>query len=369
MHSPNTLLLTHDDIAQLVDRVGADRVMDELIERLNRAFASFDDLMFDVPARAGFHDTSGLVEWMPLHQRGHSVLMKMVGYHPENPTQRNLPTVVSTLSMFDTRTGQLTAVADGALLTAMRTGAASAVATRIFCCQSARSLGLIGCGAQSVTQLHALMRVCEFETVRVFDTAPSVAASFADRVAWFTDASTRIQVASLHELVEQSDVISTATSVDVGHGPVFCSDLTSPHVHINAIGSDLPGKTELPLALLETAVVCPDFPPQAIVEGECQQLSEHQIGPSLMTVAAAPELWEAARNSRTVFDSTGWALEDFVALDLAIEYANKLGIGTRIAIEAPRSNPWDPYATLRSDINNGLTEQLVARQYSSRVGD
>ena len=95
---------------------------------------------------------------MPIYKKGAEVVIKVVGYHPKNPKNFNLPTILSSISSYDTKTGHLMGIADGVLLTALRTGAASAVASELLAKPESTTLGLIGCGAQSITQLHALSR-------------------------------------------------------------------------------------------------------------------------------------------------------------------------------------------------------------------
>ena len=144
-----TLILDETDLGQIVARIGIDRFMDLMIDRLAVGFREFDDTQTEIPARSGFHydDPTGLIEWMPLHQRGDKVLMKLVGYHPASPARRGMPTIVSTLSSYDTQTGHLIAIVDGTLLTAVRTGAASAVASQWMADPDSKTLGLVGCGA------------------------------------------------------------------------------------------------------------------------------------------------------------------------------------------------------------------------------
>ena len=106
--------------------------MDLMIERMRSRFVEHDPDTVEARSRDGFRydkPALGLIEWMPTHEIGGPVVIKMVGYHPTNPTQRTLPSVLATSSMWDTETGHLLAVADATLLTAVRTGAASALAT------------------------------------------------------------------------------------------------------------------------------------------------------------------------------------------------------------------------------------------------
>lgn len=349
MGNMNTLLLSHQDLQEIVRRVGIDKLMDDLIDRLTSALVLFDEDKTEIPVRTGFHyDTpvTGLIEWMPLLQKQSEVLMKVVGYHPQSPNTLQLPTILSTLSKYDPITGHLVALVDGTFLTAMRTGAASAIASRVLARPSSSTLGLIGCGAQAVTQLHAIGRVFDLTEVLIHDVDETAIASFAERSAIFIDDGINVRRAPVDELVAASDILSVATSVPIGQGPVFTSCLTNPWLHINAVGSDFPGKIELPKALLSESYVCPDSLEQATREGECQQLSAEAIGADLVEVVRRPLEFAAIQESKTVFDSTGWALEDQVAMDLLLEHASEFSIGSEIQIECVSHDPRDPYEFL-----------------------
>jgi ornithine cyclodeaminase/alanine dehydrogenase-like protein (mu-crystallin family) len=153
-----------------------------------------------------------------------------------------------------------------------------------------------------------------------------------------------MDVANANAVAAGCDVLCTATSVAVGAGPVFDTVDTRSWLHVNAIGSDFPGKTELPRALLQQSLVCADFVEQAVREGECQQLDPETLGPDLATLVRQSSLYEQYRSRRTVFDSTGFAVEDEVALAMLLFYAKELGLGTRMQIESDAHDPHDPYA-------------------------
>lgn len=343
-----TLILASEDMQRIVHHVGLDALMDELIERLTTALTTFDPAVTSIPARSGFSYTRphpGLIEWMPLMQDEEHVVLKVVGYHPMNPSVHNLPTIVSTVSAYDTASGHLIGLVDGVFLTALRTGAASAVASRFMGRPDSRRLGLVGCGAQAVTQLHALSRVFDLDEVLLYDTDPAVLRSFPARIAGLGLDALDVRPAAIEELVGTSDLICTATSVDIGAGPVFDAALeTRPWVHVNAVGSDFPGKIELPRSLLQASFVCPDFLEQAVKEGECQQLDASEIGPSLAEMVRAPDAYQYVQQCRSVFDSTGWALEDHEALEMLLEHATTLGLGTSVEIEGVSADPRNPYA-------------------------
>lgn len=340
-----TVLLTEAEMHAVLRSVGVDRFMDEMIEALERAFRELDERT-EIPVRTGFHydrPSTGLIEWMPIKTPDGPVAIKVVGYHPDNPRKGGLPTVISTLSSYDTATGQLLAVIDGTLLTAMRTGAASAVASRWMARPSSACLGLIGCGAQAVTQLHALSRLFPLEQVLIHDSDPAVLGSFAGRVRGLLDQSIELRKAPAEAIMREADIVCTVTSVAPGRGPVVGMVETRPWLHINAVGSDFPGKTELPRELLEASFVCPDTPDQAFREGECQQLDPAMVTATIAEVVRGAFPAASLQARRTVFDSTGWAIEDQVAMELALDWAAELGIGTEVAIECLSGDPRDPY--------------------------
>jgi ornithine cyclodeaminase/alanine dehydrogenase-like protein (mu-crystallin family) len=201
MSTPNpltTLVLGGDAMAALLDRVGSDALMDLMIERLRARYADLEDHPVQARDRDGFRydkPALGLLEWMPTHEISGPVTVKMVGYHPTNPFQRHLPSVIATTSMWDTQNGHLVAIADATLLTAIRTGAASALATDLLGRQGPITLGVVGLGAQAVTQVHAISRVRPIDTIVAIDADDDVAATFADRID-FVDADVVIQPAT-----------------------------------------------------------------------------------------------------------------------------------------------------------------------------
>lgn len=354
-----TLILSSLDVQYIVRHCGLNRLMDELIDRLTAAVKLFDSQKTSVPVRSGFHYESpqaGLIEWMPLYNQGENVVIKVVGYHPSNPDKRDLPTIVSTVSAYDTDTGHLIAVMDGVFSTAMRTGAASAVASRYMAHPGSSVLGLIGCGTQAVTQLHALSRIIDLKSILIYDKDRRAMSSFAKRCEML-DIKAEILLCEIEKIVESSDILCTATSIDVGAGPLFSGFETKPQLHINAIGSDFPGKIEIPLDILRQSFVCPDFKAQAILEGECQQLAPEMIGADLVEVVQNSADFEYVKDQQSVFDSTGWALEDQVVMELFLEYALELGLGQKIEIEnmpEDTKNPYDFLAekTFSIDIEN-----------------
>lgn len=349
MSGLKTLVLEASDIATLVDKVGIHRLMDDVIGATVTAIRDYDPSVAQVPPRSGVHYLKpewGLIEAMPAHFGRSGTTVKLVGYHPANPVSYNVPSVVASLAVFDSVTGHLVGFLDGTFLTALRTGAASAVASKFLAAPDSRTIGIIGCGAQAVTQLHALARCFEIDRVIAYDRDPGVSASLPARIGFLGLEVEVVDSDQVTGLLERSDVLCTCTSSAPGDGPIFEDFSNRSHLHINAIGSDFRGKIELPFALLKRSVVCPDFHAQAIAEGDCQQLEEAMIGPDLKAVIQDESAHAQLRDELTVFDSTGWALEDHVSALIVLDYARELGLGRDLNFECLPPDPKNPYSFL-----------------------
>jgi ornithine cyclodeaminase/alanine dehydrogenase-like protein (mu-crystallin family) len=346
----NTKILSAIDIYHIVQFVGVNRLMDVMIERLTEALESYNPQQTIIPVRSGFSYTEpqpGLIEWMPVMQHSDQIAIKVVGYHPRNPQSFHLPTIISTISVYDPLKGQLKALADATFITALRTGAASAVASKYLASSRSSVVGIIGAGAQAVTQLHALSRIFPIQKVFVYDILPGITQSFIKRTALMDLDIIPMESNDLDQLVASVDILCTCTSVEAGEGPVFQDTNVKPWLHINAVGADFPGKFEVPYSVLHRSAVCPDFRDQAIAEGECQQLDAHhaaeEIGPELFELVQNSSQYTSLRETNTVFDSTGWALEDQIAINMMLDYAEILEVGTLLEIEQLQGDPQNPY--------------------------
>jgi ornithine cyclodeaminase/alanine dehydrogenase-like protein (mu-crystallin family) len=341
-----TAVLTAADISHIIRAVGLDRFMDDVIARIREAALELDPETTLTIERGGFQyekPTLGLVEWMPSMELGRAVGIKTVGYHPSNPAQRHLPSVMATTSIHDTSTGGLVALVEATLLTAIRTGAASAVVSDILADADASVLGLVGCGAQAVTQAHALSRIRPISRIVAFDADPSVAETLADRLP---NGVAIDLVDTAAEAIVDADVVCTATTVEIGAGPVADFACFKRGLHVNAVGADFPGKTELPVEFLRAALVVPDEVAQCLKEGESQQLREAELGPTLAELVQNAETFAEWRAELTVFDSTGWALEDLIVAEIALDYALELNIGFHTQLQHAPADPYSPYESL-----------------------
>ncbi|WP_425639045.1 ornithine cyclodeaminase family protein [Algoriphagus yeomjeoni] len=340
-----SIIIDSHAVNQIINTIGLNQVMDKLIANLEKALLGYSKDETEIPIRSGFNYKKpflGLVEWMPVMKKGEDVLIKVVGYHPENPEIFKIPTILSTISSYDVHTGHLNFLVDGVLLTALRTGASSAIASKMMAKKDSKVLGIIGCGAQSVPQIHAISRLFDIEEILIYDTDQPSMENLEERIAPI-NLGISPQSSTVADIISKSDIVCTATSIAPDKGPLFTEFTVKPHLHINAVGADFPGKFELPKSLLELANVCPDFLEQAILEGECQQLKSSDIGPSWIELIQDEKLKNKYQSELSVFDSTGWALEDQVVAKLFSDYAQELGLGTKMNIESYSSDEKNPY--------------------------
>lgn len=349
-----TRIVGVNDLATIVRAIGLTPLLDELIARLRQALADYDPESVQTHDRTGFSyldPDPGLIEWMPAMDRsGRTASVKTVAYHPNNPRNQGLPTVLATTSLYDTVDGRLVSLSEATLLTALRTGAASAIATDVLAIPGASDLGLIGCGAQAVSQVHAISRVRPITKVVGYDRDPSVAATFVARMSKLGLAIDieLVGEGGLGQLVAECDVLCTCTTVEPGAGPVLPESEHRPWLHINAVGADFPGKTEIPPSYLQNGLVCPDVATQCLAEGEAQQLDPTELGPDLAMLTRSANEYDRHQRLLTVFDSTGWALEDLVAAEVIRRHAIRLDVGIEVDLQPTANDPHDPYASLGS---------------------
>ncbi|MBC2607978.1 ornithine cyclodeaminase family protein [Pelagicoccus albus] len=345
-----TRILSCEDIGEIVGSVGIDALLDRLIARLETAFKELDSQNAVIPPRTGIHYQNpdlGLLEWMPASIGKGLASLKVVGYHPTNPGKRNLPTILSSIGLFDTTTGHLKCLVDGTFATALRTGAMTAIASKYMVePKNGIVLGIVGSGAQAVTQIHALSRVFDIDRVLACDIDRSAADSLQERIQFTGLKVEVVELEGLKPLLESSDILCTCTSADPGSGPLFNDFSNRPNLHINAVGSDFPNKIELPISLLKRSFVCPDFKLQAQAEGECQQLLEQEIDTELSALLNSADLQNKAKDRLSVFDSTGHAYADYVTASLFEQLAQELGLGQELQLESIPQDPRDPYSFL-----------------------
>ena len=324
-----TLLLGPDDVSASADIAA-------IIDAVEEAFSAYATGDVQMPAKSYIdlpqHD--GDFRSMPAYidrtaESGWEAAgVKWVNSHPSNPEDHDLPTVMGTMIYSDPETALPLAILDGTTLTRLRTGAAAAVATRHLARDDATSLGLVGAGIQSHTQLEAIATVRDIQTVVVADRDPDAIADFADRYSDDYD----VREGSIAEAAA-CDVVSTTTPV---REPIV--DSVGEHTHINAMGADAAGKHEIADEILQAAKLVIDDHDQCTHSGEINVpwsegvLSEADIHAELGDVVAGKATGRTDGDGVTVFDSTGLAIQDVAAAHVVYDHADEQGRGTRFPL-------------------------------------
>lgn len=256
--------------------------------------------------------------------------LKAGGYWPHNMA-RGLTNHQSATLLFDPETGRAAALVSANYLTGIRTGAASAIASKHLSRTDASSLGIIGTGAQSVYQLRATLAVRPISRVLAWDLSEASLAAFGEIVAElgldYAPQAERQAVAS------GADILITVTP---SRQALVEKSWVRPGTHINAMGADTKGKQELHPALVAAAVIFVDEAAQAFTIGECQHayaaglIGDSDVRASLGAVIAG--MGEGRRNAEeiTLFDGTGVSLQDLVVADLAVKRATEQGLGVTV---------------------------------------
>jgi ornithine cyclodeaminase len=235
---------------------------------------------------------------------------KYVNGHPKN-MKEGFQTVTAFGVLSNVNNGYPILLTEMTILTALRTAATSALVAKYLAPKGATTMALIGNGAQCEFQAMAFKAICGIDTVRLYDIDPA-----ATRKAVKNLSTTGLNVVACstgQDAIEGAEIITTCTA-DKLCATIFTDNMVGSGVHINAIGGDCPGKTELHRDILTRADIFVEYPPQTRIEGEIQQLDDdHPV----------TELWQVMRGDRqgrvdarqiTLFDSVGFAIEDFSAL-------------------------------------------------------
>lgn len=309
-------ILTDGQIARKIPPAAALRIAEA-------AFRAWGEKRVQMPPKVYLTLPEGDFRAMPAYIRarkggGGVVGVKWISVYPGN-IAKGLKAVNGTLLLSDASTGRLKAVMEANVLTALRTGAAGALATRFLARPDASRLLLVGAGVQSVYQLacHALLK--KWKSVRVWAPNPAQARVFAKQNR--TTGPAAVEAASsLKEAVRDSDVICSCTP---SRKPLILSRWVSPGTHINAIGADAPGKQELEIALLKRSRVVVDDWAQASHSGEINVahhrglLNRSSIAGDLGTLLTAGRPVRRSTADITIFDSTGLAVQDMMMADYA----------------------------------------------------
>jgi ornithine cyclodeaminase len=296
-----------DNMMRLVHHIGIETFIADLARNITEDFAKWDQ--FDKTPRVGSHSDVGVIELMPTSD-GVLYGFKYVNGHPKNMGE-GLQTVTAFGVLSDVYSGYPLLLTEMTLLTALRTAAMTAVATKHLAAPGATTMAMIGNGAQSEFQCLAVKAVCGISHVRLYDLDPAATAKCARNLDGLGLHVT--QCASPEEAIEGAQVITTATA-DKDMQTILTDNMVGAGVHINAIGGDCPGKTELHRDIVARAHIFVEYPPQTRIEGEIQQMPADHPVTELWQVITGQTQGRRSAAEVTLFDGVGFAIEDFSAL-------------------------------------------------------
>ena len=296
-----------DHMMKLVHSIGIEPVLTEMAAVIEADFRRWP--LFDKTPRIASHSREGVIELMPTSD-GETYGFKYVNGHPKN-MRDGLQTVTAFGVLADVATGYPLLISEMTILTALRTAATSAMAARFLAPKGARVMALIGNGAQAEFQALAFKALCGITEVRLYDIDPAATRKCQTNLRG--SGLALVACASPQQAIEGAQIITTVTA-DKKNATILTDNMVGSGVHLNAVGGDCPGKTELHRDILLRSQIFVEYPPQTRIEGEIQQLPPDHPVTELWQVMTGAAEGRTGAGQITLFDSVGFAVEDFSAL-------------------------------------------------------
>ncbi|WP_289042806.1 ornithine cyclodeaminase [uncultured Aliiroseovarius sp.] len=316
----------------LVHHIGIETVLIDLAAEIEADFKRWD--LFDKTPRVASHSDVGVIELMPTSD-GEMYGFKYVNGHPKN-TKEGLQTVTAFGLLAEVNSGYPKLLSEMTVLTALRTAATSAMVAKHLAPKGATTMAMIGNGAQSEFQCLAFKAICGIDTVRLFDVDSAATRKCARNLQG--SGLTVVPCKTGEESMEGAQIITTCTA-DKQYATILTDNMIGEGVHINAIGGDCPGKTELHRDILLRSNIFVEYPEQTWVEGEIQQLDKDHPITEIWQVITGQTEGRRTDKEITLFDSVGFAIEDFSAL----RYISKAIVGTEFFTQLDMlADPDDP---------------------------
>ena len=341
-----------ENMMDLVLSIGVETFLKELSTYIEADFRRWET--FDKVPRIASHSRDGVIELMPTRD-GTLYGFKYVNGHPKN-TRSGRQTVTAFGVLSDVDSGYPLLFSEMTILTALRTAATSAVAAKYLAPENADCMAIIGNGAQSEFQAIAFKALVGVRKLRLYDIDPHATERCAHNLQGL---GFDIRAcASSEEAVEGAHIITTATA-DKQNATILTDNMVGPGVHINAVGGDCPGKTELHRDILLRSDIFVEYPPQTRIEGEIQQMPADHPVTELWQVIAGLAVGRRSKDQVTLFDSVGFATEDFSALRYVRDQLAATGLYENLDLLADPDEPRDLFGMLLR--RQALREQLASR--------
>lgn len=328
-----------DHMMQLIHHVGIETMLRELAGYIEADFRRWEK--FDKTPRVASHSDVGVIELMPTSD-GEAYGFKYVNGHPKN-TKEGLQTVTAFGLLADVYTGYPVLLTEMTLLTAMRTAATSTMAAKYLAPMGARCMAMIGNGAQAEFQSLAMKALLGIDTVRLYDIDGRATEKAARNLSG--SGLTVVPCCTAEEAIEGAQILTTCTA-DKQNATILTDNMVGAGVHINAIGGDCPGKTELHRDIVARAAMFVEFPEQTRIEGELQQMPADHPYTELWRVIAGDAEGRRDAQQVTLFDSVGFAIEDFSALRFVRDRIRGTDLYADLDLLADPDDPRDLFGML-----------------------
>jgi ornithine cyclodeaminase len=325
---------------RLVADIGVPRFLSELAETIRADYLRWSD--FDKSPRLACHSQVGVIELMPVAD-SKLFAFKYVNGHPIN-AERGIHTVMAFGALAEVETGYPLFLSELTLTTALRTAATSAVVAKALARPDSRSMALIGNGAQSEFQALAFHTLLGINEIRVFDVDARATDKLVANLASYPELRV-VRAKSTVDAVRGADIMTTVTA-DKAYATIITPEMIEPGMHINAVGGDCPGKTELHAEVLRLARVIVEYEAQTRIEGDIQQLPGDFPVIELWRVLRGEVAGRERADQVTVFDSVGFALEDYSALRYLFALAQARNAGIEVALIPPVVDPKNLFGDL-----------------------
>ena len=329
-------------MAELIQAVGLPTFIEQLSGAVRDDFMRWHD--FEKSARLAVHSDIGVIELMPIAD-DKRFSFKYVNGHPGNP-ELGLHTVMAFGVLADVDTGYPVLLSELTLATALRTCATSVMAARALARPDSRRMAIIGNGAQSEFQAVAFHHLLGIEEISIFDIDDFATQKMIDNLLEFDGLTVR-RATSVADAVRGADIITTITA-DKAYATILTADMIEPGMHLNGVGGDCPGKTELHADVLRAGSVFVEYEPQSRAEGEIQQMPADFPVTELWRVLVGDAPGRVSADQVTIFDSVGFALEDYSALRYVHEQAILRGIGVDVELVPTPDDPKDLFVLTRT---------------------
>ncbi|WP_299194015.1 ornithine cyclodeaminase [uncultured Litoreibacter sp.] len=329
-----------DNMMKIVNTIEPARVIADIADYIEADFLRWEQ--FDKTPRVAAHSDEGVIELMPTSD-GETYGFKYVNGHPANMS-RGFQTVTAFGVLARVDNGYPILLSEMTVLTALRTAATSAVAAKYLAPKTSKTMAMIGNGAQCEFQALAFQEVIGIDTVRLYD-IDAVATQKAAKNLSETGLNI-VVCSSAQEAVTGADIITTCTA-DKQYATILTDNMVGAGQHINAIGGDCPGKTELHRDILLRSDIFVEYPPQTRIEGEIQQLDPDHPVTELWKVIAGKSEGRKDAAQITLFDSVGFATEDFSALRYVRDQLDRTGHYSLLDMLADPDDPRDLFGMLR----------------------